>query len=162
MGVPMSIFESNGSYMVGVLKNDVFLCVYMAPKSKLSMYGMIKDLLEYDNVVFAVTDDLGVMLQKLNVPKYKDNVTARFRGRNCEKEIFGSTYDAAEKGALLVGLAGKMRSMKGILNDPKVAQLLQSNPNLANQIMSNPGLLQQIMSNPNMMQQYLSTIENNN
>lgn len=162
MGVPMSVFESNGSYMIGVIKNGVFLCVYMAPKSRLSMYVLIKDLLEYDNVVFAVTDDLGVMLQKLNVPKYKDNVTARFRGRDCEKEIYGSTYEAAEKGALLVGLAGKMHSMKSLLNDPKVAQLLQSNPNLANQIMSNPGLLQQIMSNPNMMQQYLSTIENNN
>lgn len=149
-GTPMSIFDSNGSYMIGIEKNGVFLCVYMAPKSRLSMYGMIKELLQYNNVVFAVTDDLGAMLTKLRVPKYEENVMARFRGHECEKEIYGSTYEAAVKGAELVGMTAKISSykeqLKAAMKDPKIAQAVQSNPDLVRQAMSNPSILQHLMS----------------
>ena len=38
---------------------------------------MIKELLQYNNVVFAVTDDLGDMLTKLRVPKYGEKVSIK-------------------------------------------------------------------------------------
>lgn len=155
-GTPMSIFDSNGSYMIGIEKNGVFLCVYMAPKSRLSMYGMIKELLQYNNVVFAVTDDLGDMLTKLRVPKYGEKVTARFRGKTCNKDIFGSTYEAAEKGAELVGMTAKISSYKDQLND------VLKNPEIADLVKKNPSLVSQVMSNPNMLQHFLSIIGNKN
>ena len=145
-GVPMSIFDYDGSYMVGVQVNGVFLCVYMAPKSRMSMYMMIKALLDYDNVVFSVTEDLADMLKKLRVPRYKDKVNAKFRGRMCEKAIFGSTEEAAEKGAQVVGLAANVGSLKHKMSNQSLANL-KSNPNLVSQAIANPGMIQQYLSN---------------
>ena len=62
-GAPLQVYESNENYLIGTMRNGVFLCIYLCPKTVgIGMFKFIKEVCEYDNVVFAVTDDMANML----------------------------------------------------------------------------------------------------
>ena len=107
-GAPLQVYESNGNYLIGTMRNGVFLCIYLCPQNaSIGMFKFIKEVCEFNNVVFAVTDDMGDMLERLGCPKYDNMVNARYKGRACEKVVYGSTKEAAETGAKIVNLLGK-------------------------------------------------------
>ena len=161
-GSPLEYYESNGNYLLGIRKAGVFLCVYFAPKNVgLGMFKFIKEVCEYNNVVFAVTDDMADMLERLGCPKYDGTVTAKFRGHEAEKKIYGSTQEAAETGAKLVGLMGKSgdvnKNLQNIIDqNPKLASMLSKNPKELSKIMSQPIVLKALMNNPKLVDEFIA------
>lgn len=162
-GAPLHVYESDGSYLIGTIRQGIFLCVYLCPKNAgIALFKLVKEVCEYNNVVFAVTDDMGAMLERLGCPKYDGNVMARSRGHNCEKVVYGSTKEAAEQGAKLVNFMGKSGSLKkavddGLSQNPKVKEFLDQNPDLVYDVMKNPIIMQCLMDNP----QIIDFINNN-
>lgn len=59
------LFEHNGSFVIGNYANGFFKPSHFAPKNIREGVGIIKELIKYDNIIFAVTDDLKEMLDKL-------------------------------------------------------------------------------------------------
>ena len=125
-GAPLQVYESNESYLIGTMRGGVFLCIYLCPKNVgIGMFKFIKEVCEYNNVVFAVTDDMADMLERLGCPKYEEAIMAKFRGSLHEKMVYGSTVEAANKGAKLLNLMGKSGQLGDILKNA-----LQENPKL--------------------------------
>jgi hypothetical protein len=162
-GAPLHVYESDGSYLIGTIRQGIFLCVYLCPKNAgIALFKLVKEVCEYNNVVFAVTDDMGAMLERLGCPKYDGDVMARSRGHDCEKVVYGSTKEAAEQGAKLVNFMGKSGSLKkavddGLSQNPKVKEFLDQNPDLVYDVMKNPIIMQCLMDNP----QIIDFINNN-
>ena len=166
-GSPLEVYEKDGNYLLGITKMNVFLCVYLCPKTAgIGMFKFVKEICEYDNVVFAVTDDMADMLERLGCPKYQDVVMAKFRGQMHEKMVYGTTQETAEKGAKLLNLMGKTGNIGKVVNDamlqnPKLMQLYQNNPQIVYQLMSqpiitklldNPKFIDELISNPDILQ----------
>jgi hypothetical protein len=59
------LFENNGSFIIGNYANGFFKPSHFAPKNIREGVEIIKELIKYDNIIFAVTDDLKGMLDKL-------------------------------------------------------------------------------------------------
>ena len=168
-GGKLQYFELDGSYLIGTLRQGVFLCIYICPKdTRMSMFRLIKSVCEYNNVVFAITDDMAVMLDRLGCPKYDGPVMAKHMGHDCEKSVYGSTKEAAEKGAKLVNLFYKSSDLGKSVSDvflqnPKLKALYDKNPNIVydlmnepivtNLLMNNPQLVDFITKNPNVLSQ---------
>jgi hypothetical protein len=156
-GAPLHVYESDGSYLIGTIRQGIFLCVYLCPKNAgIALFKLVKEVCEYNNVVFAVTDDMGAMLERLGCPKYDGDVMARSRGHDCEKVVYGSTKEAAEQGAKLVNFMGKSGSLKkavddGLSQNPKVKEFLDQNPDLVYDVMKNPIIMQCLMNNPQLV-----------
>ena len=133
----------------------------------------IKEVCEFDNVVFAVTDDMADMLERLGCPKHDGTVQAKFRGQMHDKMVYGSTKEAAEQGAKLLGLMGKTSDLGNtikdallqnpklqalynqdpdivfkLLNEPIITQCLMNNPKLVDTIINNPSIMQQMSIDP--------------
>ena len=173
-GAPLQVYESNENYLIGTLRGGVFLCIYLCPKNVgVGMFKFIKEVCEFDNVVFAVTDDMASMLERLGCPKHDGLVPAKFRGKRGHKTIYGSTQEAAEQGAKLLGLmdkAGELGStlkdamlqnpkLKALydqdpgivfklMNEPIITQCLMNNPKLVDTMVNNPSIMQQMVVNP--------------
>lgn len=153
-GAPLQVYESNESYLIGTMRGGVFLCIYLCPKNVgLGMFKFIKEVCEYNNVVFAVTDDMADMLERLGCPKYEEAIMAKFRGSLHEKMVYGSTIEAANKGAKLLNLMSKSGQLgdvfKGALEqNPKLKSLLDQNPNLPFEVINVPEVTKLLMNNP--------------
>ena len=153
-GAPLQVYESNENYLIGTMRGGVFLCIYICPKNVgLGMFKFVKEVCEYDNVVFAVTDDMVDMLERLGCPKYEEAIMAKFRGSLHEKMVYGSTIEAANKGAKLLNLMGKSGQLgdvfKGALEqNPKLKSLLDQNPNLPFEVINVPEVTKLLMNNP--------------
>lgn len=153
-GAPLQVYESNESYLIGTMRGGVFLCIYLCPKNVgIGMFKFIKEVCEYNNVVFAVTDDMADMLERLGCPKYEEAIMAKFRGSLHEKMVYGSTVEAANKGAKLLNLMGKSSQLgdvfKGALEqNPKLKSLLDQNPNLPFEVINVPEVTKLLMNNP--------------
>ena len=78
------------SVVIGQMNNEVFCPSHFAPAGLKESIDLIKELRK-DNVIFAVTPDLGAMLKKLGY-KFIFTTKACFRGEEVEKEIFASSY----------------------------------------------------------------------
>lgn len=85
-----SYVENKGSYIFGQHDGKIFLPTHFAPKSKLSGFSLIKSLKDYDNVAFAVTQDLSPLLQKAGFSSFKEGVPVKFRGGEASKDILVS------------------------------------------------------------------------
>ena len=120
------------------------------------MFKFIKEVCEYDNVVFAVTDDMGDMLERLGCPKHDGIVKAKFRGEMHDKVVYGSTQEAAEQGAKLLGLMSKSGDLGGVLNtalqnNPKLKKLYDQDPDIVFKLMNEPIITQCLMNNPKLV-----------
>lgn len=68
--------------------NKTYFCIsHFCPSSLREGVEMIKYLLKYDNVVFAVTDDLSVMLEKIGY-QYITSIPQEFDGELTMKEVY--------------------------------------------------------------------------
>lgn len=156
-GAPLQVYENNGSYLIGTMRNDIFLCIYLCPQNiGIGMFKFIKEVCEYNNVVFAVTDDMAAMLERLGCPKYEDTVSAKFRGKMHEKMVYGSTHEAAEKGAKLLNLMGKSSDLgknigEALLQNPRLKELYDNNPNIVFDLMNEPIITNCLMNNPQLV-----------
>ena len=156
-GAPLQVYESNENYLIGTMRGGVFLCVYLCPKNVgVGMFKFIKEVCEYDNVVFAVTDDMGDMLERLGCPKHDGTVKAKFRGQMHDKMVYGSTQEAAEQGAKLLGLMGKSGDLGGVIKDalqqnPKLQALYDQDPDIIFKLMNEPIITQCLMNNPKLV-----------
>ena len=61
------IYVFNDSYLIGQMQNGLFHISHFAPKSLRGGMDILNDIASYNNIVFAVTDDLGPMLQKIGL-----------------------------------------------------------------------------------------------
>lgn len=156
-GAPLQVYEKDGSYLIGTMRGGVFLCIYLCPNNVgIGMFKFIKEVCEYDNVVFAVTDDMADMLERLGCPKYDNAVNAKFRGQMHEKMVYGSTKEAAIKGAKLLNLMSKSGELgatvkDAILQNPKLKELYDKNPNIVFDLMNEPIITQCLMNNPQLV-----------
>ena len=161
-GAPLQVYESNENYLIGTMRNGVFLCIYLCPKNVgIGMFKFIKEVCEYDNVVFAVTDDMADMLERLGCPKHDGLVPAKFRGKKGHKMVYGSTQEAAEQGAKLLGLMDKAGELGGALKDamlqnPKLKALYDQDPDIAFKLMNEPIITQFLANNPKIVDMFIS------
>ena len=152
-GANLQVYESNENYLIGTLRGGVFLCIYLCPKNVgIGMFKFIKEVCEFDNVVFAVTDDMADMLERLGCPKHDGTVQAKFRGQMHDKMVYGSTQEAAERGAKLLGLMSKSDDIMNVIKDvlqqnPKLQALYSKDPDIIFKLMNNPKLLNAIVNN---------------
>lgn len=153
-GAPLQVYEKDGSYLIGTMRGGIFLCIYLCPKNAgIAMFKFIKEVCQYNNVVFAVTDDMADMLERLGCPKYDDAVSAKFRGQVHEKMVYGTTKEAAEQGAKLLNLMSKSGDLgnnikDALLQNPKIKELLDNNPELPFEVMNIPQVTKLLMNNP--------------
>ena len=161
-GAPLQVYESNENYLIGTMRNGVFLCIYLCPKTVgIGMFKFIKEVCEYNNVVFAVTDDMANMLERLGCPKHDGLVPAKFRGKKGHKMVYGSTQEAAEQGAKLLGLMDKAGELGGALKDamlqnPKLKALYDQDPDIAFKLMNEPIITQFLANNPKIVDMFIS------
>lgn len=161
-GAPLQVYESNENYLIGTMRGGVFLCVYFCPKSiGVGMFKFIKEVCEYNNVVFAVTDDMASMLERLGCPKHDGVVPAKFRGGMHDKMVYGSTQEAAEQGAKLLGLMNKSGDLGKNLNNaiqqnPKLKAIYDQDPDIAFKLLNEPIVTQFLMNNPKIVDMFVS------
>ena len=161
-GAPLQVYEINENYLIGTMRNGVFLCIYLCPKNVgIGMFKFIKEVCEYDNVVFAVTDDMADMLERLGCPKHNGSVQAKFRGQVHDKMVYGSTQEAAEQGAKLLGLMGKTGELgsalkNAMLQNPKLKALYDQDPDIAFKLMNEPIITQFLANNPKIVDMFIS------
>ena len=84
------IVSSGNNAIVGQMNNGVFCPSHFSPAGLKGGIDLIKELRK-ENVIFAVTPDLGAMLKKLGY-KFVFTTKACSRGEEVEKEIFTSSY----------------------------------------------------------------------
>lgn len=60
-------FQYKDSFIFGQFTNGYFKVSHFAPKNIREGYEMLKEISEYDNIIFAVTEDLADMLQKIGL-----------------------------------------------------------------------------------------------
>lgn len=160
-GSKLEMFEKDGNYLLGISKMGVFLCIYICPKTAgVGMFKFIKDVCEYDNVVFAVTDDMGSMLERLGCPKYSDKVMAKFRGKQHEKMVYGSTQSAADTGAKILGMMGNSDNLTNTVKhafktNPSLHNLYQQNPKVVLDLMKQPIIMNFLAENPKIVEDLL-------
>lgn len=163
LGGPMSYYESNGNYLFGIERAGLFICVYFAPKNAgMGMFKFIKEICDYDNVVFSVTLDLASMLERLGCPKWNDGeiIKVPHQGHLEDKKIYGSTQRAADEGAKLMQLMNKSKginqNLTGLLSqNPNLQALYDKDPDIVNKFMANPAVLKYMMSHPDVIQKFL-------
>ena len=165
-GNPMVYYEHNGDYLLGILNSGVFMTVYLCPQNAgMGLFKFIRDVCQYNNVVFAVTNDMADMLERLGCPKYNGEVEAKFRGHMQSKSVYGSTQEAADKGAEILGLFKKVGDMKGSLEgimrkNPRLRELIAANATLAHQLISNPDVIKALNDHPDIIDKLLNNLKN--
>lgn len=91
-------YEVDGSYLFGLWILNHFLAVYFAPVGFAGMAKLLKGICQYNNIIFAVTQDLSPMLERLGVPKSSKTHDAPWRGKMVTKDIFGTSRMAIKVG----------------------------------------------------------------
>ena len=84
-------FEFKGNYVFGVVNKGLFTPSHFAPTNLTGGVALIKEIKNYDNVVFAVTDDLSKQLIKIGfktIP-FSTHKTI-FRDQEVKKTLLGS------------------------------------------------------------------------
>ena len=161
---PMSCYENDGNYLIGVEKAGLFLCVYFAPKSVgIGMFKFIKEICEYNNVVFSVTTDLADMLERLGCPKWNNGEMMKVKCRHgmVDKQIYGSTQEAADEGAKLVGMMSNGKQINQTLQtviaqNPTLQALYDKDPNIITKFMYDPVILKYVLKHPDVVDKFLT------
>jgi hypothetical protein len=116
-------FSVDGSYLFGYWINGYFLACYFARIGFSGMAKVIKGICQYNNIIFAVTQDMSPMLTRLGVPKAEKTHDAPWRGKTVTKDVFGTSQEAIEMGFKILDYAtGEQKpeqSTDDIVNDIK-------------------------------------------
>ena len=116
-GQPMMGYEVDGSYLFGMWIDGFFLCAYFAPNGKIGMWKVISGIAQYNNIIFAVTQDMSSMHERLGIPKAEKTHDAPWRGNMVTKDIFGTSQKAIEKGFEILDRGVEMQNMKNNLKE---------------------------------------------
>lgn len=161
---PMSYYESDGNYLFGTEKAGYFLCVYFAPKNVgIGMFKFIKEICEYDNVIFSVTTDLADMLERLGCPKWNNGeiMKVNHQGHLEDKQIYGSTQEAADAGAKLVGMMNNGKQINQnlqtvIAQNPQLQAMYEKDPDIITKFMYDPLVLKYVLKHPDIVDKLLA------
>ena len=104
-GQKILAFQVDGSYLFGYWIRGYFLACYFAPIGFSGMAKVIKGICQYNNVIFAVTQDLSPMLTRLGVPKAETTHDAPWRGKIVTKDVFGTSEEAIKMGFQILDFA---------------------------------------------------------
>jgi hypothetical protein len=92
------MYEYNDSYIIGHYKNGIFKPSHFSTENIREGNKMIKSIIRYDNIIFAVTEDLKKMLVKLGAFTDKNLVIPMiFRDMLVEKHIIFTSPDIMAK-----------------------------------------------------------------
>jgi hypothetical protein len=160
-GRKLSYYNLDDNYIIGTQQGGIFLCTYICPATTIGAYKLIKDICQYDNVVFAVTGDLGQMLEKLNCPKVDGTIKVPYNGRTVEKEVYGTTLEAAELGVKILNLSTKSKGLHSAFdssfkNNPMLKQFYDKNPNIASELLNNQTIVKFLAENPNLVEYFIN------
>jgi hypothetical protein len=84
----------------------------------------------------------------------------KFRGGVEDKKIYGSTQEAADEGAKLMGLMNNGKKINKGLTDllsqnPTLQAMYEQDPDLVTKFMYNPVILKYMMGHPDVVQKFL-------
>lgn len=111
-GQPIMGYEVDGSYLFGLWIDGYFLCAYFAPNGKMGMFKVISGIAQYNNIIFAVTQDMSSMLERLGIPKAETTHDAPWRGNIVTKDVFGTSQEAIRKGFEILDRSSEFENMK--------------------------------------------------
>lgn len=111
-GQPIMGYEVDGSYLFGLWIDGYFLCAYFAPNGKMGMFKVISGIAQYNNIIFAVTQDMSSMLERLGIPKAETTHDAPWRGNVVTKDVFGTSQEAIKKGFEILDRSSEFENMK--------------------------------------------------
>ena len=100
-------FKYNDNYIIGQYYNGFFKPSHFAPSSIRGGVDVIKEIIKYDNIIFAVTDDLSDMLIKMDL--YSDpngTIPMIFREMLVQKHIITTNMD------VLIEILDKLEKVK--------------------------------------------------
>lgn len=106
-GQKIMAYAVDDNYMFGYWIHGYFLAAYFAPLGYTGMAKLIKGLCQYNNIIFAVTEDLAPMLERLGVPKSFRTHKAPYRGGLVDKIVFGTSKKAILYGIKILFVARK-------------------------------------------------------
>ena len=92
LGAGTFVASNGNNAIIGQMNNGVFCPSHFAPYGLKGGIDLIK-MLRKDNVIFAVTEDLGDMLKRLGY-KFLFEAKACFRDEEVEKVVYVSSYKA--------------------------------------------------------------------
>ena len=91
-------FVYGDSAILGRFSSGYFTPSHFCPNSMREGVEMLKELAKYDNILFAVTDDLGPMLVKIGLyGNDKSTIPMFFRNRMVEKQIYTTDRELLER-----------------------------------------------------------------
>lgn len=103
----LKAFKYGDSYLFGYFERGVFIANSFAGKGGMENLRLLKEISKYDNIVFAVTLDIGKMLEKLGFYTDGNVHETTFGGRTVLKK----TYATSEN---LLDTADKMEKMRDL------------------------------------------------
>ena len=110
-------YTIDGSHLFGFWIDNYFLACYFAPIGYSGMAKLIKGICQYDNIIFAITQDMSPMLERMGVPKADKTHDAPWRGKVVTKDVFGTSQKAIEKGFEILDFAIQKPKHEDILGD---------------------------------------------
>ena len=123
-GYPIYGYENGGNCLFGMWIDNFFLARYFAPANPYGMWRLVEGLAQYNNIIFAVTQDMSPMLERVGMPKADKTHEAPYRGNVAVKDVFGTSQEAIEKG--LQVLDGAMEIQK---NKKDIKKLMSTDDN---------------------------------
>ena len=88
------IFAVGDDMIVGHWQYGFFIANSISTTSPIGLYKLLLEIIQYDNVIFAVTLDMGRQLDRLGL--YSDNEIHEtpFRGRMVQKKMYATSRKA--------------------------------------------------------------------
>jgi hypothetical protein len=109
MGQKIMAYTVDGSYLFGYWILNHFVAAYFAPVGYTGMAKLLKGICQYDNIIFAVTQDLSPMLERLGVPKSSETREVPWRSKKVTKDVFGTSQRAIKTGLKILSVASKLK-----------------------------------------------------
>lgn len=104
-GQKIYAYAVDDSYIFGLWIFNHFIAAYFAPVGITGMGKVIRGICQYDNIIFAVTQDLSSMLERLGIPKADTTHAAPWQKKIVTKDVFGTSEKAIRVGFRILDLA---------------------------------------------------------
>lgn len=94
LGERLMGFRVADNFLFGFWTHGYFICAYFAPSNQMGMFNIIKEIGQYNNVVFPITQDMSSMLERMGFIKSSETHDAKWRGKVVTKDVFGTSEQA--------------------------------------------------------------------
>jgi len=105
-------FKVDDNYLFGMWVDGYFLSVYFCPANRMGMFRLVSEIAQYNNIIFAVTQDMSPMLEKLGIPKAEETHDAPWRRKVVTKDVFGTSQEAIKKGFEVLDRGVEMQNVE--------------------------------------------------